>query len=260
VIPYLDFLLLPGHARNRTQVWGYAKRFYRRVPELVTRVRQGIYNKDAVESLGTENEKATTQNDVPNERRVIGDQRGPTAQKELWEIQFLANLDGKGERWYRATLHREKRILLRLKTDDRTTRYLRFVPFPKAGSMDGYSLVTDVMRTVLEEDTAVRNMRADKAALAIAAPILKNQTALWDEYEQPFGPRSVITVRDPTNYGRWKCPTCRRRSTSGRTIFARTPIASSVRTTRPSAWTPARTTPSGKSGCAPRTWKSAWSC
>jgi hypothetical protein len=197
VIPYLDFLLLPGHARNRTQVWGYAKRFYRRVPELVTRVRQGIYNKDAVESLGTENEKATTQHDVPNERRVIADQRGPTAQKELWEIQFLANLDGKGERWYRATLHREKRILLRLKTDDRTTRYLRFVPFPKAGSMDGYSLVTDVMRTVLEEDTAVRNMRADKAALAIAAPILKNQTALWDEYEQPFGPRSVITVRDP---------------------------------------------------------------
>lgn len=215
VVPYLDFLQLPGHARNKSHVWGFAKRFHRRVPQLQAWVERGLYDKAAVEAVGTENEKATTANDVPNERSVA-DQRGPTAQKELWEVQLLANLDGKGERWYRATLHREKRQLLRLKLDDRTTRFLRFVPFPKAGSLDGYSLVTDVMRTVIEEDTAVRNMRADKAALAIAAPIQKRQGALWDEYEQPLGPRSVITVRDdkevtqmqlsdvPTSINIWK--------------------------------------------------------
>src|SRR5205085_2618103 len=41
------------------------------------------------------------------------------------------------------------------------------------------------------------NMRADMAAMAIASPILRRTGALWDPYEQPMGPRSVIDVRDP---------------------------------------------------------------
>jgi hypothetical protein len=191
VIPYLDFLTLPHHARHKGQVWGYAKRFKRRVPELAARAKQGIYDKQAVEECGAENETDATSSDV-----VIPDQKGPTAQKELWQVQFLADLDGKGERWYIATVHKDKRLLLRLKFDDQTTRYIRFVPFPKPGSVDGYSLVMNKLITVIEEDTAVRNMRADKAALAISAPIKVTTGALWDPYEQPFGPRSVITVRD----------------------------------------------------------------
>jgi len=196
VVPYLDQVVLPGHAQARTQVWGEAFRFYRRVPELQALAARGVYDKASVTFLGEGNEKDQTATDVPN-TRTVADQRGPTAQKELWEVAFLADLDGQGERWWLATLSVEHRRLLRLKQDDRTSRTVRFIPFPKAGTVDrGYSLVTDVGRTVIEEDTAVRNMRADKATLAIAAPILKRSGALWDEYEQPMGPRAVITVRD----------------------------------------------------------------
>jgi hypothetical protein len=196
VVPYLDFRTLPAHAKDRTQIWGYAKRFWRRVPELEKCAKDGIYDKEAVEDLGTENERDNRADEAPYQPLTVASQDGPTAQKELWSVQFLADLDGKGERWYRATLHKDKRLLLRLHKDDRVTRYFKFVPFPKPGSTDGYSVVGNKLLTIIEEDTAVRNMRADKAALAIASPIKKLQNALWDEYEQPFGPRSVIQVRD----------------------------------------------------------------
>jgi hypothetical protein len=196
VVPYLDFLTLPAHAKDRTQIWGYAKRFWRRVPELQAFAAKGVYNQQAVDDLGTDNERDSLASEAPAKTTATASQEGPTAQKELWSVQFLADLDGKGERWYRATVHRDKRLLLRLNVDDRVTRYFKFVPFPKPGSTDGYSLIGHKIITVIEEDTAVRNMRADKAALAISSPIKKLQGALWDEYEQPFGPRAVITVRD----------------------------------------------------------------
>lgn len=197
VVPYLHQVLLPSHARTRTQVWGEGFRFYRRVPELTGLAKKGIYSTEAVEFLGEQDEKSSSLNDHPNEQKVVVDQRGPTAQKELWEVAFLADLDGDGERWWLATLSVERRKLLRLKTNDRTTRTFRFIPYPKPGSPDrGYSLITDVGRTVIEQDTAVRNMWADGCAMALARPILKRSGALWDEYEQPFGPMSVVTVRD----------------------------------------------------------------
>jgi hypothetical protein len=196
VIPYLDFLTLPAHARDRTQVFGYAKRFHRRVPELVARAKRGIYDKTAVEEIGTENERETKSDEAPHVG-TIAVQQGPTAQKELWEVQVLADFDGKGERWWRATVHKDKTKLLRLKVDDRTTRYIRFIPFPKPNTVDhGYSLVTDKLITVLEEDTAVRNMRADRGALKAGQPIKRQVGALWNPYEQPFGPQAVIDVRD----------------------------------------------------------------
>lgn len=196
VVPYLDFATLPAHAKDRTQIWGYAKRFYRRVPEIAALAKQGIYITEAVDKVGTQNDRDERSDEAPARAIALASQDGPTAQKELWTVQFLADLDGKGERWYRATVHRDTHALLRLNKDDRVTRYFKFAPFPKPGSTDGYSLIGHKLLTVIEEDTAVRNMRADKAALAISAPILKVQGALWDEYEQPFGPRSVITVRD----------------------------------------------------------------
>lgn len=195
VIPYLDFLTLPGHARDRTQVWGYAKRFYRRVPELVARATRGVYDKTVVEELGTENERENKADEAPSVG-TIATQQGPTAQKELWEVQLLADVDGKGERWWRVTVHKDKTKLLRLKIDDRTTRYIRFIPFPKPQTVDhGYSLITDKMITVIEEDTAVRNMRADRGALKAGQPIKRHVSALWNPYEQPIGPQSVIDVR-----------------------------------------------------------------
>lgn len=195
VIPYLDYLRFPYHATRQEDIWGYAKRFFRRVPELKARAKRGIYDPDAVEALGDSDERGLNADTV-----IVTDQRGPTAQKELYEMPFLADLDGEGERWWIATVSREHSRLLRLKVDDRTARFLEFVPFPKPGSRDGYSLL-EKMQTLLEEDTAVRNMRADMAALAISSPILRMQGALWDPYEQPIGPGVVIDVRDMKEIG-----------------------------------------------------------
>lgn len=196
VVPFLDFLVLPNHARDRRQVWGYAKRTWLRVPELKAQADAGVYDPDAVEKLGDANERATLSDEAPLPRTVT-DQRGPTAQKELYSCQLLMDFDGQGERWWRVTVSKQNRTLLRLKRDDRTTRYLRFIPFPKPGSVDrGYSLITNKLITVVEEDTAVRNLFADRAAMAASQPVKRLVGALWDPYEQPIGPRSVIDVRD----------------------------------------------------------------
>ncbi len=92
-------------------------------------------------------------------------------------------------------MSREHTKLLRLRVDDRTTRFLEFVPFKKPGSLDGYSLVEKMM-TLLEEDTAVRNMRADRAALAIGGTTIVRTGSDWDPYEEPIGPGNVIHMRD----------------------------------------------------------------
>lgn len=197
VIPYCDFLTLPGHARCQDDVFGYAKRFWRRVPELVTKAKAGVYDQDAVEALGTEGERSL---DVYQGNLVnpIAPQDGPTAEKELWEVCFLRDLDGHGERWYVATVHFTKRVLLRVQHDDLgQSRFVRLVPFPRSNSVDGYSLVGHKLITVVEEHTAWRNMAADRAAMITNAPILRVQGALWDPQEQPWGPKAVIDVRDP---------------------------------------------------------------
>ncbi len=204
VIPYLDFLTLPAHARHRDQIWGYAKRFWRRVPELQARAKAGVYDAKAVEAIGTQNERTHEASEAP-QQLAVPIQEGTTAQKELYEVQFLADLDGKGERWWRGTIHHDTATLVRLKFDDRTTRYLRYIPFPKPHTIDhGYSLIVDKMITVIEEDTAVRNMRADRAALKASQPIKRLQNALWDPYEQPFKPGGVIDVRDMQELGEFK--------------------------------------------------------
>lgn len=196
VIPYMDFLVLPGHARHRKQVWGYAKRFWRRVPELKQKASDGIYDATAVEEIGTDNERSSQSDEAPKGPDPVSQDK-MTAQKELWEVQLLVDLDGKGERWWRVTISKERTKGLRLKHDDRTTRYIRWMPFPKPGNADrGYSLIAHKLITVLEEDTAVRNMTADRMAMVVGQPVKKLQGALWDEFEQPFGPRAVITVRD----------------------------------------------------------------
>lgn len=197
VVPYLDFVRFPQHARSKNEIWGYGKRFWRRVPELSAKVAQGLYDKEAVEALGESDERigntSAGTEPAPTSNNV---QQGPTAQKELWEMPILADLDGQGARWWLATISREHTKLLRLKVDDRSTRFLEFVPFPKPGSRDGYSLV-EKMITLLEEDTAVRNMRADRAALALGGTILVQNGAGWDPYEEPIGPGQVITgLRD----------------------------------------------------------------
>ncbi len=194
VVPYLDFVRFPIHARAKSEIWGYGKRFWRRKPELMARASKGIYDRQAVEDMGEQDERLNYQEGTEPPPRNIVAQSGPTAQKELWELAIKADLDGNGARWWLLTLAYQTGTLLRIQPDARESRFLEFTPFPKPGSLDGYSLV-EKMITLLEEDTAVRNMRADRAALAVSAPILKMQGSEWDPYDQPLSPGAVVTVR-----------------------------------------------------------------
>jgi hypothetical protein len=195
-IPYRDFLVLPGHARDKSEIWGYAKRFHRRLDDILERVEAGIYDKHAVQELGTDDER-------PSDTTLAGDPQGVASkdgtavvEKELWELLFLRDLDGKGLRWYVATLSKDKQQLLRIQYDDiGRPRYFPLIPFPKPNSTEGYSYIGHKLITVIEEHTAWRNMLADRASLQLQAPIKKVQGALWDPDSEPIGPKAVITVR-----------------------------------------------------------------
>jgi hypothetical protein len=195
VVSLRDFLVLPGHAQDKSEVWGYAKKFYRRMGQLKGLEEQGIYR--GIESLGGDPEREPTSEEI-RAGQTVASQVGDRVEKELWEILFLKDLDGDGvEEWYLATLSRNKRVLLRLQRDDMDTgRFLLITPFPRAKSIYGYSFIGTKLGTIIDEHSGIRNMIADRSALANSAPIRRVVGALWDPYEQPWGPRTVIDVRD----------------------------------------------------------------
>ncbi len=197
VVPFRDFYVLPSHARDRSEIWGYAKRFYRRMAELRERVEDGVYDAKAVRDLTMDGERPS---DTDDERGgiTVQNRTDERAEKELWEFLFLKDLDGRGERWYVATINHRQRKLLRLQYDDLGDgRYLLFSPIPRSDSVYGYSLIGHKLLTTVEEHTAWRNMNADKAALAVMGPIMRTTTSMWDPEEQPIGPQAVIDVNDP---------------------------------------------------------------
>ena len=49
VLPYRDFLVLPSHAKEKADIWGYAKRFTKRWDLLQEDAKRGIYDKAAVD-------------------------------------------------------------------------------------------------------------------------------------------------------------------------------------------------------------------
>ena len=63
--------------------------------------------------------------------------------------------------------------------------------------MDGFSVIGHKLITTIEEHTAIRNMRADRSALAASAPLKVQQNALYDPEDNPFGAGAVIYVHDP---------------------------------------------------------------
>jgi hypothetical protein len=196
VIPYRDFLRLPGHAVDRGEIWGYAKRFKRRVEELTERVQAGQYDKQAVEDLGTD-EEVTSETTLADRSIGVAQGRDGREQKELWELLFLKDLDGTGLRWYVTTLSVQKRTLLRLQYDDiGRPRFFSLVPFPRPNSTEGYSLIGHKLITSIEEHTAWRNMDADRGAMQLQMPMKVQQGALWDPDAEPIGAKAVIWVRD----------------------------------------------------------------
>ena len=197
-LAYRDYLQLPGHARDMSEVWGHAKRFYRRVDELQERAKAGLYDKQAVEDLGTEDERNSESSLAGEPLAVAPKDETAHAEKELWEVLILKNLDGKGLRWYVATLHKDKSVLLRVQYDDLgRSRFFSLVPFPRPNRTEGYSYIGHKLITVIEEHTAWRNMLADRAAMQLQAPIMRMQGALWNPDTEPIGPKAIIPFRNP---------------------------------------------------------------
>jgi hypothetical protein len=212
VIPYRDSLILPGHARDKDEVWGYAKRIFPQLRDLKARAADGVYDVDAVGRLTEVGDKEP---DAALQRSGMGvaPQQRETAEKELWEGLILCDvnsiLDSRGQdpirgvkagaRWYLVTIHQRSGVLLRWNHDDfERSRYVPLMLFPRPDrATEGYSFIGHKLVTTIEEHTAYRNMGADATSKAVNKPILKLQGALWDEDEQPWGPKAVITVRSP---------------------------------------------------------------
>lgn len=216
VLPYADSLILPGHARDDDEIWGYAKRIWKRKRDLIADAQgaDAIYDADAVDKLTDVGDRTPTSSLARANQDVAPQPDAGTAEKELWECLVLLDLSDllerlhqdpvrglsdAGARWYVVTIHAKDGILLRIQHDDfEASRYVNFVLFPRHDrATEGYSFVGHKLMTVAEEHTAYRNMAADRSSLAVNAPILKVSGALWDEDEQPWGPKAVVTVRDP---------------------------------------------------------------
>lgn len=188
-----EFLVLPGHAKQREDMWGWAKQCYLRVPQLKERVKRKIYDAKAVEELGPSSERDAT----TREENIVPQTEPETAEKELWEITFLRDLDDDGfEEWYLATVSVVNRKMLRLKRDDLDQqRFILLVPLVRPDTeLDGYSVVLDKLLTIAEEHTARRNMIADRSALVNGAPVKRLEGCPWDPEEIPWGPRAIIPV------------------------------------------------------------------
>lgn len=208
VIPYRDSVILPGHARDKEEIWGYGKRFYRRLPEIQAQAKRKVYDADAVEELTPTSDREADPA-LSRSNAAIAPQDGPTAEKELWELLVLVDLskvirhgtvpkEARGERWYVITLHAQHPTILRLQHDDfERPRFVPVILFPRTDrATEGFSYVGHKLITIIEEHTAWRNMAADRTSMVVQSPIKKLVGALWDEHEQPWGPKAVITVRD----------------------------------------------------------------
>jgi hypothetical protein len=213
ILPYRDSVILPGHARDRDDIWGYGKRFWRRYGDLQRKADAGVYDKAAIEKI-----TATTDREgdpaLNRAKQDVAPQENAQAEKELWELLILLDInlllesrhikplkekEFGGERWYLVTVHQGSQQLLRVQHDDlERSRFVPVILFPRSDrATEGFSLVGHKLITTIEEHTAWRNMAADRAALAVQAPIKRVRGALWDPYEQPWGPKAVIDVGDP---------------------------------------------------------------
>ncbi len=200
VISMKDFVWLPGHARSQKAVWGYAVRVWARLPDLQEGVADGLYDQAAVDLLGTQSDRETVPTAMATPVNSVAPQLGDSVEKELWRLAIKRDLDGDGrEEWYTATLSLKHRVLLRCKLDLFVMnlgipRCVPFVFFPRRNSVYGYSYAADKMLTLAEEHTALRNMKADRGALATNAPLKVLRGAQWDPEAEPLGVGRVIRV------------------------------------------------------------------
>jgi len=212
VLPYRDSLILPGHARDKDEIWGYAKRVWKRRSDLQAQAKQGVYDVDAVEKLAAVSERETT-DALDRAKQSVAPQDSTTVEHELWEALVLIDVNAileakhqdtltdktySGARWYLITIHLGTHTVLRFQHDDfEQSRYIPVILFPRPDrATEGFSFIGHKLITTIEEHTAWRNLVADRLSLVVSAPIKRLTGALWDPDEQPFGPKAVIDVRD----------------------------------------------------------------
>lgn len=211
VIPYRDSVITPGHARDKQEIWGYWKRFYRRYSEVKRSAEGGIYDQEAVGRMGNTQERETDPALQRAHQAVAASSDPSTADKELWEGLVLLDLNSlfafrnvgelsqkeyPGPRWFLVTLHPRTHQILRFQHDDlERSRFVPLMLFPRVDrATEGFSFIGHKLITAIEEHTAWRNMAADRGHVANNAPIKRLRGALWDPSEQPFGPGQVIDV------------------------------------------------------------------
>lgn len=190
-----NFFVMPGHATEKEDIWGYAKRVWRRKAQLQQLEDQGFYKN--IDQLGDVTERETN----PEQLRMgqdVSTSQGDNAELEIWEVNLLADLDKDGiEEWYVVTFHKTRRVLLRCQyLDYNTPHYTLFTPFPRPNSIYGYSYAEDKLGSIYDEHAALRNMRMDRSALATNAPLMVVEGSPFDASPTPFSPRAKIRVRD----------------------------------------------------------------
>lgn len=211
LLPYRDSVILPGHARDKDDIWAYGKRFWRRLSDLKLKADAKVYDHEAIDKLGAVSDQEGHPALQRAHQGVAPADRGQ-AEIELWEVLVLLDLedlfswtdtqrpkkDLRGPRWYLTTIHLRTQQLLRIQHDDlERARCVPVILFPRVDrATEGFSFIGHKLITTIEEHTAWRNMAADRASLVVQAPIKRLTGALWDPYDQPWGPKQVIDVRD----------------------------------------------------------------
>ncbi len=197
VVSGKDFVWIPGHARDKSEeVIGFFKRCWRTRAQLERAVKEGRYDKDALEKLGTAGARRQTSTEDRQGISVQHTGHPATEEFELWDGQILHDF-GDGLRWHLITLALDDRIVLRVKDDPvNLCRFSLLVLFPRIDALDGYSFIGDKLFTLLEEHAGLRNMIMDRSTLAANAPILRASSSNWQPQRQPWGPGRVITVTD----------------------------------------------------------------
>jgi hypothetical protein len=205
VLSLKDFYVLPGHAAERSDVWGYAKRCWRRLAELQGRERDGYYTNIAAlggpassERLAPTGGVGDTMSQLERGQDIAPQQDVASAEKEIWELTLLLDLDEDGfDEWYVITFSALHRQLLRVQYDNYDTpSYVLLTPFPRPDSIYGFSFAQDKLGSLYDEHTALRNMYMDRTALKTNAPLLQVEGSPWNPADRPFGPAEVIPVRD----------------------------------------------------------------
>lgn len=189
-----DFAFLPSHAEDEREVWGHATRFWQRLDEIQWREEAGEYRH--VEALGGDTQERQQTPDM--DRASVSLETVPgydNAEKELWRVQFWADLKGDGQTFYTAVVSEQHDVVLSLECDwlqRYRTVYLN--PYPAPYSVYGYSLILTKLLTTIEEHTAWRNMNADRGTLKSNAPLKVRRNSSWDPTLQPFAAGAVIVL------------------------------------------------------------------